>query len=47
MEFKRFVSSFVMLPCQIAKTGGQIIYRLLSWNPDLPIFRRFLMALQE
>jgi hypothetical protein len=47
MEFKRFVGSFIMLPCQIVKTGRRIIYRLLSWNPDLPIFRRFLMALQE
>jgi len=47
MEFKRFVGSFIMLPCQIVNTGRQIVYRLLGWNPDLPIFRRFLMVFQE
>jgi len=33
MEFKRFVNSMIQLPCQIVKTGGRIVYRLLSWNP--------------
>jgi hypothetical protein len=33
MEFKRFVNSLINLPCQIVKTGGKIVYRLLSWNP--------------
>lgn len=47
MEFKRFLNRFMMLPCQIIKRGRQTIYRLLNWNPDLPIFRRFLMVLQE
>ena len=47
MEFKRFVSSFMMLPCQIVKTSRRVIYRLLSWNPDLHIFRRFLTAALE
>ena len=35
MEFKRFLNSLVLLPCQIIKTGRRIIYRLLSWNPLL------------
>jgi Transposase DDE domain group 1 len=33
MEFKRFLNSMIQLPCQIVKTGGRIVYRLLSWNP--------------
>lgn len=38
MEFRRFLHSFILLPCQILKSGRQIIYRLLSyncWNKDL------------
>ena len=38
MEFRRFLHSFILLPCQILKSAGRIIYRLLSynrWNKDL------------
>jgi hypothetical protein len=31
MEFKGFINAFMRLPCQI-------IYRVLSWNPTLPLF---------
>ena len=33
MEFKRFVSNLIRLPCQIVKTGRRLVYRLLSYNP--------------
>ncbi len=33
MEFKRFVNALIQLPCQIVRTGRQIVYRLLAWNP--------------
>jgi hypothetical protein len=33
MEFKRFVNGMIQLPCQIVRTGGRVVYRLLSWNP--------------
>lgn len=33
MEFKRFVNAFVRVPCQLVRSGRQIVYRLLSWNP--------------
>jgi hypothetical protein len=33
MEFKRFVASVVRLPCQIIKSGGRLLYRLLSYSP--------------
>ena len=45
-EFKTFLDAFVHLPCQILKTGGQLVYRLLGWNPHLPIFFRLLTVLR-
>ncbi len=46
LEFKTFVQAFVRLPCQIVRTGRQILYRLLSWNPYQPIFFRLVDALR-
>ena len=46
MEFKRFLNSFMLIPCQIVRTGRTLVYRLLSWNPHVPIFRRLLIALE-
>ena len=47
MEFKRFVNFFVMIPCQIVKTGRRLVYRLLGWNAELPVLRRLLLTLQQ
>ena len=47
MEFKTFLNAFMFLPCQIIKTSRQIVYRILSWNPNLPIFFRVLEALRH
>jgi DDE family transposase len=33
MEFATFRAAVIELPCQIVRTGRQLIYRLLSWNP--------------
>ena len=46
MEFKTFLNAFVRLPCQIIRTGRQLIYRLLSWNPWLHIFFRVCTVLR-
>jgi hypothetical protein len=46
MEFKRFVNSFIQVPCQLARTGRRLVFRLLAWNPHLHIFRRLLQALE-
>ena len=46
LEFKAFVNAFVRLPCQVIQTGRKLIYRLLSWNPHLPIFFRVVAALR-
>jgi hypothetical protein len=45
MEFKTFLNAFMRLPCQIIRTGRQLIYRLLSWNPWQPVFLRVCDAL--
>ncbi len=45
LEFKTFLNAFVLLPCQILKTGRKLVYRLLGWNPHLPIFFRLLDVL--
>jgi hypothetical protein len=40
MEFKTFVNAFLRLPCQIVRTGGRLIYRILSWNLWQRVFFR-------
>jgi len=46
LEFKTFVAAFVRLPCQIIRTGRKLVYRLLGWNPHLPIFFRLTAVLR-
>jgi hypothetical protein len=45
MEFRSFVQRFVLVPAQILRTGRRLIYRLLAWRPEFPIFFRLLDAL--
>jgi hypothetical protein len=45
MEFRTFVNYMIKIPCQIVRTGRRLVYRLLSWNPWLPVFRRLAVAL--
>jgi hypothetical protein len=46
LEFKTFVNGFVRIPCQVLRTGRRLVYRLLSWNPHLPIFFRLVDRLR-
>jgi hypothetical protein len=46
LEFKTFVNAFVRIPCQLVRTGRRLVFRLLSWNPHLPIFFRLLDRLR-
>jgi hypothetical protein len=32
MEFKRFVNTFILIPCLIVKSGRRIVYRILSYH---------------
>ena len=45
-EFKTFVNALVRLPCQIVRGGRRLVYRLLAWNPRLPIFFRLVDVLR-
>ena len=40
MEFKKFLSSFLQLPCQIVKTGRRVVYRILAYRAELKLFLR-------
>ena len=44
MDFRIFLSAFVHVPAQIAKTGRRIVYRLLAWTPWQHLFFRFVDA---
>jgi hypothetical protein len=38
MEFRRFLHTFILIPCQIVRTGRKIVYRLLGYNEGLKDF---------
>ena len=46
MEFATFCAAVIQMPCQIVKSGGRLIYRLLSWNPWQGAFLRLVERLQ-
>lgn len=42
MEFKRFVRSFIQIPCQILKAGRKLVYRVLNYTEHVEaIFATF------
>jgi Transposase DDE domain group 1 len=45
MEFATFSAAMIQMPCQIVKSGGRLIYRLLSWNPWQGTFLRLVERL--
>jgi hypothetical protein len=46
MEFRTFVNAFIMIPCQIVRTGRRLVYRLLAWNPWQSVFFRLQSVLR-
>jgi hypothetical protein len=46
MEFKTFLNALIKIPCQIVRGGRQLIYRVLSYNPHLPVFFRLASVLR-
>jgi hypothetical protein len=46
MEFKRFVNTIILMPCQIVRGGRRLIYRMLSWNEWQGVFLRVVHALR-
>jgi len=47
MEFKKFRNYFILLPCQIVKTGRKLVYKLLGWNDYLDVFFRAVEIFQR
>jgi hypothetical protein len=45
MEFATFRAAIIEMPCQIVRSGGRLIYRLLSWNPWQGMFLRLVERL--
>jgi hypothetical protein len=46
LEFRTFINTFMQLPCQLVRTSRRLVFRLLAWNPHLPIFFRLLDRLR-
>jgi len=46
MEFKTFVNAFMKIPCQIVHQSRRTIFRVLGWNPQLPVFFRLCDVLR-
>src|SRR4029077_16035742 len=42
MEFSTFCVAMIQVPCQVVRTAGRIIYRLLSWNPWQGVYVRLV-----
>jgi hypothetical protein len=47
MEFKRFLNTFIRIPCMIIRTGRRIHYRLLGYNAKLQHVIRFSEAIKS
>jgi hypothetical protein len=45
MDFSTFCVAMIQMPCQVVKTAGRIVYRLLSWNPWQGVFLRLVERL--
>jgi hypothetical protein len=45
MEFSTFCVAMTGVPCQVVRTAGRIVYRLLSWNPWQGAFLRLVEQL--
>lgn len=46
MEFRTFLNAFIQIPCQIIRAGRKLVYRVLHYNPNLPVFFRLATALR-
>ena len=47
MEFKRFLGSFVHIPCQIVSTGRRLVYRILTYSRHLETFLETFNHIRE
>jgi len=47
MEFKRFLHSFILIPCQIVKTGRRLVFRVLTYTRHLAALFQTLDVLKR
>jgi hypothetical protein len=47
MEFRTFLHAFMLLPCQLVRTGRRLVFRLLAWNQWSSVFFRAAQTLQS
>ena len=47
MEFKRFINTFINIPCLIIKTGRRIVYDFVGYNNYLKDFFRTFVAIKS
>jgi len=47
MEFRTFLNAFIRVPCQLVRTGRRIVFRILAWNPWLPVLFRAVDGLRQ
>ena len=47
MEFKRFVNTFIRIPCVIINTGRRIVYRFVGYNNYMKDFFRTFEAIKS
>jgi Transposase DDE domain group 1 len=47
MEFKKFLTVWLLLPCQILQSGRQLIFRVLQYNEWVPVLLRSVEVLRQ
>ena len=47
MDFRTFVQAFILFPVQVVKTGRRLVYRLLSWRPEVATLLRVADAMRH
>ena len=47
MEFRTFIKTWLLIPCQVLTTGRRQILRYLAWNSWQPVFFRLAKALSS
>lgn len=47
MEFKRFLATYIQIPCQILRTGRQLVYRALGYSPQLATIVKTMEAIKQ
>ena len=47
LEFRTFVNSWLRIPCQVLRTGRQLVCRVLAWNEWQITFFRLAQALSQ